>query len=91
MPDIILNNNYDILNNRQCVMRNDMRTLSISLSEDLYEKIKLQVPAKQVSKFVAKAIDAQLSERISALRKAYIEANQDEERNKEIEEWDAID
>ena len=65
-----------------------MRTLSISLSEELYEKLKLQVPTKHVSKFVANAIDNELSAKTKLLRDAYIAARNDKVRNQEIEEWD---
>ena len=37
-----------------------MRTMSISLTEELYEKIKRMIPSKQVSKFIASAATREL-------------------------------
>ena len=67
-----------------------MKTMSISLSETLYERIKHMIPAKKVSKFVAEAINKELSLKEKNLALAYIAAENDEERNKELADWDAI-
>ena len=37
-----------------------MKTMSISLQEGLYERLKHSVPSKKISKFVSHAISAEL-------------------------------
>ncbi len=67
-----------------------MRTMSISLTEELYEKIKRMIPSKQVSKFIASAAIKELKAKEEYLKACYLEADQDEVLNAELDEWDQI-
>lgn len=67
-----------------------MKTLSITMDDDLYKSLRVQVPAGQISKYINQAVKSRIEEEQAALLQAYIEAAQDEERNAEIEEWDQI-
>lgn len=68
-----------------------MRTMSISLKDSLYERLKLSIPSKKISKFVCQAIEHELEARESALSSAYLEAEKDMERQELIREWEEID
>ena len=67
-----------------------MITMSISITEILYDRIKRMIPSKQVSKFVASAVTKELKAKEDYLRACYIEAANDKERNAECDEWDRI-
>lgn len=68
-----------------------MRTMSISLQESLYERLKHSIPSKKVSKFVSSAISHELERMEKELSLAYEEAEHSKERNELLNEWDAID
>ena len=68
-----------------------MRTMSISLSEALYDKLKHSVPTKKISQFVSSAISKELEKQEYELTMAYEQIGQDKERHKLLKEWDAID
>lgn len=68
-----------------------MRTMSISLSEDLYDKLKHYIPSKKISKFVSSAITKELEKKEQDLILAYENAEKDEQRQNILNEWDAID
>ena len=68
-----------------------MRTMSISVSDELYEEVKHTVPAKGISHFVAIAIGKELQLEKQRLMVAYETAEQDIERQAELKEWDEID
>jgi hypothetical protein len=65
--------------------------MSISVSDELYEKVKHIVPAKKISYFVAVAINKEIAVKEQELRLAYSNAEQDQERQIELKEWDDID
>ncbi|WP_342269813.1 hypothetical protein [Rickettsia endosymbiont of Orchestes rusci] len=67
-----------------------MKTLSISLQETLYDQLKHSVPSKKISKFVSLAITKALEKDEQILIEDYTKAEQDEERQKLLTEWDAI-
>ena len=69
----------------------DMKTMSISLHENLYERLKHAVPSKRVSHFVSNAISHELDNIEGKLEVAYQEAKKDKERNGLLMEWDAIE
>ena len=79
---LLYNNRYTIC------LRYIMRTMSISLTEELYEKIKRMIPSKQVSKFIASAATRELKAKEDYLKACYIEADQDEILKTELDEWD---
>lgn len=68
-----------------------MRTMSISLSEALYEKLKHSVPSKKISRFVSSAISKELEKQDQELTLAYEKVEQDNERQNLLSEWDDID
>lgn len=68
-----------------------MRTMSISLSEDLYDKLKHSIPSKKISKFVSSAITKELEKKEQDLILAYEKAEKDEQRQNLLNEWDDID
>lgn len=68
-----------------------MRTMSISLQESLYERLKHSIPSKKISKFVSKAISHELERMEKELALAYKEAEQNPERNELIKEWEKVD
>jgi len=67
-----------------------MRTISITMSEDLYYKLKHSVSSRQISKFVSEAVKEKLSKKEEILYQAYLEASKDEELEKELKEWDVL-
>lgn len=64
--------------------------LTLNIDEALYFKLKQFVPARQLSKFVARSIENALVTEEDALAKAYKEAYSDEKRNSESKEWDSL-
>ena len=68
-----------------------MRTMSISMSEALYDKLKHSIPSKKISKFVSFAISKELEKKEQDLFLAYENVEKDDERQKLLKEWDAID
>lgn len=68
-----------------------MKTLSITIDENLYYTLKKQVPAGKLSKYVAEAIKNKISLTQEDLALAYKEAAEDSVRNKDIEDWKATD
>ena len=68
-----------------------MRTMSISLQESLYERLKHAIPSKGISKFASKAISHELERMEKELALAYKEAEQNKNRSELIKEWEQID
>ncbi|WP_341758036.1 hypothetical protein [Candidatus Tisiphia endosymbiont of Ditula angustiorana] len=68
-----------------------MKTMSISLNETLYDKLKYMIPSKKISNFVSNAIAKELEKKELELTLAYKDAEQDNERQNLLKEWDAID
>jgi hypothetical protein len=68
-----------------------MHTISITLDNGLYARLKNIIPNGKVSKFVSHAIEESLEKKTAALHKAYSEAYKDKSRNKEIEIWNVTD
>lgn len=67
-----------------------MRTLSITINDDLYNSLKHTVPARKISKFVSEALAEKLAQKRERLYQAYLEASQDEEREADLQEWDRL-
>lgn len=67
-----------------------MRTLSITMSDDLYAILKHTVASRKISKFVSDAIAEKLDKKRELLYQAYLEADHDIEREKELKDWDAV-
>jgi len=68
-----------------------MKTMSISLQENLYERLKHSVPSKKISKFVSHAISEELERKDHELALAYEEVEKNDERQELLHEWDLID
>ena len=67
-----------------------MRTLSITLPDDLYGRLIHAVPPRKISKFVNEALIVRLDEKLDELYQSYLEASQDVDREAEIEEWNSL-
>ena len=67
-----------------------MRTLSITINDDLYNSLKHTVPARKISKFVSEALVEKLAQKREKLYKAYLEASQDEDREADLHVWDHL-
>lgn len=68
-----------------------MKTMSISLQDALYERLKQSVPSKKISKFVSHAIAYALELKEQELIKAYKESENYKNRKTLLQEWDEID
>jgi len=68
-----------------------MKTMSISLQENLYERLKHSVPSKKISNFVSYAISAELERKDQELTLAYEEVEKNDARQELLHEWDLID
>lgn len=67
-----------------------MKTLSVTIANDLYDRIKHTVPPRMISKFVSEAVEVKLKEQTDDLYKSYLAASQDRDRESVLEDWDAI-
>ncbi len=67
-----------------------MRTLSVTLSDDLYDSLKHMVPSRKISQFVSEAVTEKLKGKGDLLYQAYVEASQDTEREKDLKDWDSM-
>ncbi len=67
-----------------------MRTLSITINDELYNSLKHTVPARKISKFVSEALAEKLVQKNEKLYKAYLEASQDHERETDLRDWDNL-
>ncbi len=67
-----------------------MRTLSVTVSDALYDNLKHAVSSRKISKFVSEAVEEKLNRKTEALRQAYVEASHDSQRVSELKIWDAI-
>jgi hypothetical protein len=67
-----------------------MRRLPITLTlpENLIKDLHFYLSSRQISRFVAEQVEKGLQEKKDLLARAYKEAAEDEEMNKEIELWD---
>lgn len=67
-----------------------MRTLSITMSDDLYDVLKHTIASRKISSFVSEAVEEKLNKKRELLYQAYLEASHDVEREKELNNWDTI-
>jgi len=67
-----------------------MKTLSITVADDLYDRIKHTIPSRQVSKFISDAVEVKLNEQMDSLYKAYLAAAQDHDREDTLQDWDMV-
>ena len=71
-------------------MEMTMRTLSVTISDELYNSLKHEVPSRQISKFVSVVLTEKLAKKREYLYLAYLAASQDTERETELSDWDDI-
>jgi hypothetical protein len=65
--------------------------LNITIDEDVHERLKRELPAKGISRFINDAIRARLRPSRKALDDAYRSAAQERWRKAEAREWDTTD
>lgn len=65
-----------------------MKTLSVTINDDLYNVLKHSIPARKISKFVCEALADKLEQKNQTLYQAYLEASQDQDRESELQDWD---
>ena len=72
------------------VMRMRKVPVTLSLPESLVKDLHLYVPRRHLSEFVAEAVEKNLAIKMELVAREFREANQDAERNEEIELWDTL-
>jgi hypothetical protein len=65
--------------------------LNITIDEDVHERLKRELPAKRMSRFINEAIRARLRPSRTALDEAYKAAAREEWRRTEARDWRATD
>jgi predicted CopG family antitoxin len=65
--------------------------LNITIDEDVHERLKRELPAKRMSRFINEAIRARLRPSRKALDEAYKAAAREEWRRTEARDWRATD
>jgi hypothetical protein len=65
--------------------------LNITMDEDLYKRLKKELPAKGISAFIGKAVQARLRPDRKALDAAYKAASRERWRSKLAREWSATE
>ena len=68
-----------------------MHTISITIEESIYKRLKKLIPPGKISKFISQAIKHELECQDDILLKAYKEAYSDKSRLKALEEWSILD
>jgi hypothetical protein len=65
--------------------------LNITIDEDVHERLKRELPAKGISRFINEAVRARLRPSREALDDAYKAAARERWRRSEAREWNATD
>jgi Arc/MetJ family transcription regulator len=65
--------------------------LNITIDEDVHQRLKQELPAKGISRFINDAIRARLRPSREALDEAYKAAAREQWRKAEAGEWEATD
>ena len=65
--------------------------LNITIDEDVHDRLKRELPAKGISRFINNAIRAHLRPSRDALDEAYKRAAQERWRRTEAREWEVTD
>lgn len=68
-----------------------MKTMSVSIEEDLYHSLKAAAGPRGMSRFIAAAVREKLRETQDSLYDEYRKASRDRERQAEIGDWAAVD
>jgi hypothetical protein len=65
--------------------------LNITIDEDVHERLKRDLPAKGISRFINEAVRARLRPSRQELDEAYKAASRDRRRRSEARAWSATD
>ena len=65
--------------------------LNITIDEDVHERLKRELPAKGISRFINEAVRARLRPSREALDDAYKAASREQWRRSEAREWSVTD
>lgn len=65
--------------------------LNITIDEDVYERLKSELPPKGISRFISDAVRARLRPGRAELDRAYQAAARERWRKAESDDWGAID
>lgn len=65
--------------------------LNITIDEDVHERLKRELPAKGISRFINEAIRARFRPSRETLNRAYKLAAREPWRNAETRDWDVTD
>ena len=68
-----------------------MPTLSVTLDEDLYGRLRKAAGSRGVRQFVEQTLRERLSPRRQALYREYLAASSDPDRLEVLKDWDAIE
>ena len=68
-----------------------MRTMSVSMDEELYRSLKRAAGNRGMSRFIAEAVRERLRDTEKRLRDEYSEAENDLDRQEIVKDWDAVD
>lgn len=68
-----------------------MATLSIIIEDSLLERVKKQVPARRISKFINEIILEKISHQEATLQNEYAQAEISYKQNNELKDWDKSD
>ena len=68
-----------------------MKTMSVSIDDQLYHRVKQAAGPRGMSRFISEAVQAKLCSTENDLRKEYAAAERDRSRRKELADWDGVD
>jgi hypothetical protein len=68
-----------------------MRTMSVTIDEQLYHLLKKTAGPRGMSKFIAQAVQDRLDSSQHTLYQEYLAASSDQDRQEVSRDWDGID
>jgi predicted CopG family antitoxin len=68
-----------------------MRTMSITIDEQLYRTLKKTAGPRAMSRFIGEAVREKLRASRGRLYQEYRLANEDRDRNEALEDWEALE
>jgi predicted CopG family antitoxin len=68
-----------------------MRTMSITIDEQLYTLLKKTAGPRGMSRYIAQTLQEKLQSTEQSLYQEYLSAKEDEERQEVLSDWDAVD
>ena len=67
-----------------------MQTMSITIDEKLYRRLKRTAGQRGMSRFIAEAVREKLHSSEDELYKEYLAAQRDDERRQVLDDWDRL-